>query len=126
MQILDINFFSNWNNKLNNRYFTKIIPHTNSKYDYYAAKRGRVFQVHINDIDICQAELSEVMAFCLRENNTEDENLLLDILFTLETGLSLYDARNIIRNKGVKDYFIVLLFKKIIDTKQFCDIITVD
>ncbi len=66
---MEIKFCKNWNNKLNNKYFTTIRYLTSSKYFYYQNNEGNIFDVILKGnkvstarlVDVSQKDLADIL-----------------------------------------------------------------
>ena len=98
-----IKFSHNWNNKLNNEYFTTIRgtggDYDNKKFEYYSEKIGEVFSVLLKGKEVCKAELVMVE---LREFDDICHALLI-----ADTGTTEY--MKIFRKFGIEGYENVLI-----------------
>ena len=100
-----IKFSHNWNNKLNNEYFTTIRKYTDAKFDYYKDKVGEVFSVLLKGKEICKAELISV--------EMKNFDNIPEALFIIDTGTETY--KNVFGMFGIvdTDIVIILVFRKI-------------
>lgn len=102
-----IKFSHNWNNKLNNEYFTTIrsTGYDDKKFDYYSEKVGEVFSVILKGKEICKAELIFVEA--------RDIDDICEALLIIDTGTQNY--MDVFRRFGIEGYedVIILTFRRI-------------
>ena len=111
---MEIKFCKNWNNKLNNEYFTTIRYLTSSKYFYYQNNEGNIFDVILKGnkvstarlIGVSQKDLAEILTSGI---NYTDAALGADDFYEM--------MKRMYRNKDLwNDYdteMIVLIFKRI-------------
>jgi len=103
-----IKFSKNWNNKLNQKYFTTIRRYTKRKEYWYLDRENEVFDVILNGKKFCEAELilAEVKPFTSLPNG----------LLMADTGLPLHKAIELFEKMGVdtiRGLVIVLTFRRL-------------
>jgi len=100
-----ITFIKNWNNKLDQKYFSTIRKFSKGKYFYYIERKGEVFDVILNGKKHCEAKLISV-----------ETKLLVDIpdaLIMTDTGLSLKEGVELLFRLGIEQYVIILTFLRL-------------
>ena len=105
-----INYSHNWNGKLDCDYHTTIRKYTEDKYKYYYNSIGETFEVFLKNEKKTIAKLVTVHKF---NRNDLTGNTILKILVTLDTGLVIDEAIELLDKFGCKDEAILLLFKRI-------------
>lgn len=60
---LTISFSKNWNNKLDNQFFTTIRLYNKEKFDYYLLNIDKIFDVKLNGHNYSQVKLLKVEKF---------------------------------------------------------------
>jgi len=100
-----IKFSKNWNNKLNQEYFTTIRKFSKDKYNYYLMKMGDVFDVVLANKKIGKAKLVLLETYKFKE--------LSHALVMVDTGMMFYEAEDVFRKFGIEDEdkVIVLTFR---------------
>lgn len=69
-----IKFSKNWNNKLNNTYFTTIRLHTLDKYYYYKGAINETFDILLKGVSLKQVELISMRLITIAKLCTLDLN----------------------------------------------------
>lgn len=100
-----IEFNKNWNNKLDNIFFTTIRKWTPYKDDFYHGKIGKVFGVNLNGIFYTSAILNDV--------RTERLNKIDDYLLICDTGS---DSKDVFKEFDLNhnDKVLLLLFQRLV------------
>lgn len=100
-----INFFHNWNNKLDLDIFTTIRRYDNQKYNYYSSQKDKSFIVCLNKIEIKEVVLLSVEIAIMRD--------VPKGLICMDTGLAYKEATKIFNKFGIdlNTKIIVLTFK---------------
>lgn len=97
-----VNFLKNWNNKLNNKYFTTI---RNVKYaTYYGTRINEVFNVYLNKRFIFKAYLHDAQVVRFEDVKTPE-------LFVVDTGYLDYNP--VFKRFKLKDTFVLCLFERL-------------
>jgi len=100
-----IRFTKNWNNKLDQKYFSTIRKFTKDKYFYYIEHKGEVFDVILNGKKHCEAKLVSV-----EERKFVD---IPDALIMTDTGLPIKEGIGLLFRFGIGEYVIILTFLRL-------------
>jgi len=103
-----IRFSKNWNNKLNQKYFTTIRKYSKSRLTYYLNRENKIFDVMLNGKKVCEAKLISAEAMQFID--------LPDAFLMVDTGLPLNEAIELFKKMGIEtvtDSVIILTFRKV-------------